>query len=182
MILQLCKLFHFRWNFAPTEKEQEFIKQRLGDDLRIPEDFVRTAQLYDRNHRGFICPPRAVINPQTVTLCEKLGIRDPLCGLADDYSNYDSYPSSPKGFSTPEKYNLNDSTYVSFNNSNTSENNTSMHSNQSSMCNSFVASSPCIEITPKRLKLSLPAPVNDSINDDVHQSDVLPFEIDRQGK
>lgn len=66
-----------RYDFTPTEEEQENIK-KLFDSLIIKEEnFVRTAPVFDKNSPK-VAPREPLINPQTVELCEKLGIDDPV--------------------------------------------------------------------------------------------------------
>lgn len=67
----------YRYDFKPTQDEKEAIRLIFGD-MKIKEDcFVQTAPVYEQNSpRGV--PIEPVLNPQTVHLCETLGIDDPL--------------------------------------------------------------------------------------------------------
>ncbi|KAI5645348.1 lariat debranching enzyme [Phthorimaea operculella] len=66
-----------RYDFTPTEEEKEAILSAMGDMTISEESFVRTAPVYQpgkpKRH-----PVDPILNPQTVHLCEKLGIDDPL--------------------------------------------------------------------------------------------------------
>lgn len=165
--------YHDRWNFTPTDDEKAFVKQRMNDNLQIPDNFVRTAPYYDgynRNRRYSGVHPQAVINPQTVTLCERLGIRDPIAGVEDlDRSSHRL--SSPAGYSTPDKFSrLNDTTYMSFNSSCTSDRNESF-SSRSSMCSNISVFESTPDQSSKKVKLSLPPIAHSSIDITDDQSD-----------
>ncbi|KAJ0178230.1 hypothetical protein K1T71_006053 [Dendrolimus kikuchii] len=66
-----------RYDFTPTEYEKDAIAQHLGTLLIDENDFVKTAPVYNpgapKNY-----PTEPIMNPQTVKLCEKLGIDDPV--------------------------------------------------------------------------------------------------------
>lgn len=66
----------YRWNYVPTDTEREEIRNRLPD-LTIPQNFCRSAEIYDANQ--FTSEqPKALLNPQSVKFCEILQIDDPL--------------------------------------------------------------------------------------------------------
>ncbi len=87
----------------PTDEEKEFIRRKMNDDLRIPENFVKTAQSFEKCYGSKCYQPHAVINPQTTSLCNRLGVKDPLLNLID-YSVNDLSSPSPKSCSTPERF------------------------------------------------------------------------------
>ncbi|XP_063828232.1 lariat debranching enzyme [Ostrinia nubilalis] len=66
-----------RYEFTPTQAEKEAVLKLL-QDTRISEDnFVRTAPIYNPSAPKTV-PSNPISNPQTVNLCEKLGIDDPV--------------------------------------------------------------------------------------------------------
>lgn len=66
-----------RYDFTPSEEEKENII-KLFDSLIIKKDsFVKTAPVFNINSPK-VAPKEPVLNPQTVELCEKLGIDDPV--------------------------------------------------------------------------------------------------------
>lgn len=74
-----------RVDFRPTEAELEAVRQSMGDNLKIPKNFERTASPYDPNAQQgpglFYIDVQSVrpsLNPQTVTFCDRLNIDDPL--------------------------------------------------------------------------------------------------------
>lgn len=149
----------------------------MNNDLKIPENFVKTAALYDRyNRNGRIVQPDAVANPQTIALCDQLGILDPMSNLI----NYcvQEISSPPTNYSTPERLDNNDSTYISFESSFASDSGTSFCSSlRSSLSNSFTCSSPMTNL-PKKPKLSFPSIKK---TEDSSSADFIPFCIDRTG-
>lgn len=149
----------------------------MNNDLKIPENFVKTAAPHDRyNRNGRIIQPDAVANPQTIALCDQLGILDPISNLIDYCVQEVSSP--PPNYSTPERFDHNDSTYISFESSFTSEAGSSVCSSlRSSLSNSFTCSSPMTNL-PKTPKLSFP-----SIRkaEESSSADFIPFCIDRTG-
>ena len=173
----------------------------MNDDLKIPQNFVRTAPYYNRNNRGYrnsIAAAHAVINPQTVTLCERLGIRDPITDLIEDRGRKSYGFSSPIGFSTPERLQYsNDTTYMSFNSSSASDRNDSFNSRTSSICiNTSVPEFSSPDQSLKKVKLSLP-PVEHSLiactdsdsnilstqkEDESVDVETLSFNVDRNGE
>lgn len=72
-----------RGNFTPTEEELAAVRTRLSDDLKVKENFQRTATphnpLENQQHGRFNHTPyEPVSNPQTRILCDLLNIDDPL--------------------------------------------------------------------------------------------------------
>lgn len=67
----------YRYDFTPTEDEKENIKKILGSRLIKEDSFVKTASIHNPNARK-AHPMVPILNPQTVQLCEKLGIDDPV--------------------------------------------------------------------------------------------------------
>lgn len=149
----------------------------MNNDLKIPENFVKTAAPYDRyNRSGRIVQPDAVANPQTIALCDLLGIRDPMSNLID-YC-VPEIALSPPIHSTPERFDNNDSTYISFESSFASDSGSSVcGSLRSSLSNSFTCSSPMN--VPKQTKLSFPS--IRKTEDSSSSADFIPFCIDRTG-
>ncbi|CAB3251738.1 unnamed protein product [Arctia plantaginis] len=66
-----------RYDFTPTEEEKENIKNLFDSLIIKQETFVRTAPVFDVNSPK-VAPQEPIMNPQTVELCEKLGIDDPV--------------------------------------------------------------------------------------------------------
>lgn len=66
-----------RYDFTPTTGEKEAVVNLMGDLLIKEDNFVMTAPVYDPNSRRGV-PTDPIANPQTVNLCEKLCIDDPL--------------------------------------------------------------------------------------------------------
>lgn len=72
-----------RWNFQPTNDEKEAIRQKIGDNLEIPKNFVKTAASYDPLNRYAILRRSSSKmirnqNQQTIEFCKILDIDDPL--------------------------------------------------------------------------------------------------------
>lgn len=71
-----------RYQFTPSAEEQEIVRQRFENDLKIPENFCRTVEAFDpslHNYKGqHYKQPKSQINPQSMTFCDTLGIDDPL--------------------------------------------------------------------------------------------------------
>ncbi|XP_072947330.1 uncharacterized protein ldbr [Epargyreus clarus] len=65
------------YEFTPTAQEIESVNRLMGDLIINPNSFIRTAPIYMPSKR-YVEQMEPIINPQTVTLCEKLGIDDPL--------------------------------------------------------------------------------------------------------
>ncbi|XP_045495943.1 lariat debranching enzyme [Colias croceus] len=66
-----------RYDFTPNQEEKDLVEQLMGNLMINHETFVQTAPVYKPNMPR-VPPNEAIMNPQTVTLCEKLGIDDPL--------------------------------------------------------------------------------------------------------
>ncbi|XP_026738294.1 lariat debranching enzyme isoform X2 [Trichoplusia ni] len=66
-----------RYDFTPTEHEKAKIVEVLGSVIIRGDSFVRTAAIHDPNMQK-VAPTVPILNPQTVSLCEKLGIDDPV--------------------------------------------------------------------------------------------------------
>jgi len=149
----------------------------------VPANFVETASFfsgYSKGGRNSISVPHAVSNPQTVTLCQQLNLRDPIDEVEDlnRSSNSSGYFSSPVGFSTPKRHYSNNSTYTSFNSPYTP------HSSDRSSISSNSASAQSHISNLKKAKLSLPPAQRSSA--DLTDSDSsllssLEFTIDRNG-
>ncbi|XP_049873951.1 lariat debranching enzyme [Pectinophora gossypiella] len=98
-----------KYIFTPTKEEKEAIIHIMGDMTISEESFVRTAPVYKPNAPKRP-PTDPITNPQTVTLCEKLGIDDPLQvvlarsgrKMRQPYVESVKSPSPPKTF-TPIK-------------------------------------------------------------------------------
>ncbi|XP_028028118.1 lariat debranching enzyme [Bombyx mandarina] len=66
-----------RYNFTPTDEEKEILIQSLQNLAITSENFVKTAPAYKPGApKAYLTDP--ILNPQTVDLCEKLGIDDPV--------------------------------------------------------------------------------------------------------
>ncbi|CAK1545034.1 unnamed protein product [Leptosia nina] len=66
-----------RYNFTPTNEEKDHVASLLQNLVISNDSFVRTAPIYKPNTPKR-APCEAIMNPQTVVLCEKLSIDDPL--------------------------------------------------------------------------------------------------------
>ncbi|KAJ8713542.1 hypothetical protein PYW07_013912 [Mythimna separata] len=66
-----------RYDFTPTQEEKETVIKLLGSLIIKEDSFVRTAPVYNPDAPKTI-PSVPIMNPQTVQLCEKLGIDDPV--------------------------------------------------------------------------------------------------------
>ncbi|KAK2705390.1 hypothetical protein QYM36_017435 [Artemia franciscana] len=67
-----------RWDFRPTKEELAKVKSAFNPDLRIPENFIRTAPVFNGRHRFDGVVPDPLKNPQTESFCDKLGVDDPV--------------------------------------------------------------------------------------------------------
>ena len=74
------------------KEELNVIRDLFSNDFTIPQNFKRTAKVFD-SHQNFrnqlwatSMPSQPQINPQSETFCEKLGIDDPV-SLIDQESN-----------------------------------------------------------------------------------------------
>lgn len=70
-----------RKKFTPTAAELKFISEKFNNDLRIPNNFVRTSEPFDGNAEDIerlpISEMKVYMNPQTTEFCTKLDIDDP---------------------------------------------------------------------------------------------------------
>lgn len=71
-----------RYNFTPSEKEEELVLNKMHNSLKIPKNFRPTAAAYEPGTRTNK-QPEAKLNPQTAELCETLGIDDPVSLISD---------------------------------------------------------------------------------------------------
>lgn len=80
----------------------------MGCDLRIPLDFVPTAQSYESSQgkprMEQVHMPQPLLNPQTIAFCDKLGLDDPLAILLGAKRKAQSSPKL-----SPPSRSLNDS-------------------------------------------------------------------------
>ncbi|XP_076046444.1 lariat debranching enzyme isoform X3 [Oratosquilla oratoria] len=71
-----------RYDFTPTKEELEETRRIFRNNLTIPLAFTRTASVFNDSHgkpnMHTVSMPRPQLNPQTITLCDKLGIDDPV--------------------------------------------------------------------------------------------------------
>ncbi|XP_075161663.1 lariat debranching enzyme [Haematobia irritans] len=70
-----------RFIFTPTEEETDFVRRKFDNDLKIPNNFCRTVEVYDpsiHNRGQQYKQPKSQINPQSLNFCDTLGIDDPL--------------------------------------------------------------------------------------------------------
>lgn len=68
-----------RWDFHPTDEEKERVLSHCNGNLKIPNNFERTAPPYDpKNKPPMTHQPKPVKNPQTISFCNMLDIDDPL--------------------------------------------------------------------------------------------------------
>lgn len=72
-----------RYNFTPTEKEEELVLNKMQNSLKIPKNFRPTAEAYQPGTRATNKQPEAKLNPQTAELCETLGIDDPVSLISE---------------------------------------------------------------------------------------------------
>lgn len=66
-----------RYDYTPTENEKETIGNQIGSLIIDSNDFVKTAPVFNPAAPKNI-PLEPLLNPQTLKLCEKLGIDDPI--------------------------------------------------------------------------------------------------------
>ncbi|XP_068202026.1 uncharacterized protein ldbr [Palaemon carinicauda] len=74
-----------RYQFTPTPEEIEETTDMMDGDLKIPLNFAPTARSYNESQgkpkMDYVRMPQPLMNPQTVNLCSKLGIDDPVALL-----------------------------------------------------------------------------------------------------
>ncbi|XKL66927.1 hypothetical protein PGB90_010347 [Kerria lacca] len=169
-----------RWNFVPTEEEKEFIKEKMQKNLKIPENFVKTAASYEKYYRNKCYPPNAVVNPQTVFICNQLGITDPLSYLID-YCNEETHNLSSSIYLTPKQFHLNDSSVLDNSGEATQNSSPTAFSTPKRFLNdsTYTSFNTTVETETKKPKLSFPS-IEDK-TEDSSTSDILPFHIDRSG-
>lgn len=67
-----------KWNFNPTQEDLDKIQSQFGD-LKVPNNFVKTADAYNNESPSKSQrQPSVKLNPQTKTFCSKLGVDDPM--------------------------------------------------------------------------------------------------------
>ncbi|CAH1790084.1 unnamed protein product [Owenia fusiformis] len=67
-----------RYDFSVTDEEMNQIAEDFGGNFILPENFSKTAPVYDPKHPKAKCPKAEVTpDPQTTLLCEMLGLTDP---------------------------------------------------------------------------------------------------------
>ena len=134
-----------RWDFSPTEEEMIEIKKIFSDGFQIPQNFTATVEVYHpENRRRFFHQPKAAINPQTIELCQKLGIDDPFAKLMNSKRLTTTVPLPP--VANPDEIAIDDED----DNADQEESTTSSNPNDLFF----------IDTKPKRSKLTLPEPVN----------------------
>ncbi|XP_064109859.1 lariat debranching enzyme-like [Macrobrachium nipponense] len=103
----MCLVF-YRYQFTPTPEEIESTIAMMESDLKIAESFAPTAKSYSetngRPKMDYVRMPPPVMNPQTVNICSKLGIDDPVALLLGTKKNSMSSPRV-----TPPRSGLNSS-------------------------------------------------------------------------
>ncbi|KAJ8959496.1 hypothetical protein NQ318_022193 [Aromia moschata] len=96
-----------RYNFTPSDEEKQHVLTRFNGDLRVPNNFEKSAPAYDPARKAGKTPQlEAKLNPQTVLFCEKLAVDDPVClSLTDSFINdtVDADTSNVSVESTPSK-------------------------------------------------------------------------------
>lgn len=97
-----------RYQFTPTPEEIEGTIAMMDCDLKIPDCFAPTARSYSETHgrpkMDYVRMPQPVMNPQTINICSKLGIDDPVAMLLGIKKNSMSSPRV-----TPPRSGLNSS-------------------------------------------------------------------------
>lgn len=138
----------YRYDFTPTDDEKALVLEKMAHNLAVPSNFVRTAEPYNPQQRknGHTKQPNAQLNAQTTTLCERLGIDDPISLVM---------------LSTGMQ--LNHSTYrdqtAELDDSNASHNDSAATTNSSFNTSAEGATS---TLKKQRSAFTLPAPLNDS--------------------
>lgn len=81
-----------RWCFSPTEDDMAVVLSKFDNNLRIPNNFIKTAAGHcPGTPKGKVQQPQAQTNPQTKTFCEKLAVDDPLDLLLKSLGISDAY-------------------------------------------------------------------------------------------
>ncbi|ROT77735.1 Lariat debranching enzyme [Penaeus vannamei] len=97
-----------RYQFTPTKEEIDDTIQMMGCNMRVPLDFVPTAQSYESSQgkpkMEQVHMPQPLLNPQTIAFCDKLGLDDPLAILLGAKRKAQSSPKL-----SPPNRSLNDS-------------------------------------------------------------------------
>lgn len=62
-------------------EDKELILKKFNNDLKIPKNFVQSAEVFNPDGHGRIETPSLTINEQTTQFCKILGIDDPLALL-----------------------------------------------------------------------------------------------------
>ncbi|KAL3278776.1 hypothetical protein HHI36_016302 [Cryptolaemus montrouzieri] len=139
-----------RYCFTPTEEEKTLVLNKLNKDLSVPDNFVQTSVPYETGSPKKKCysQPEPIQNPQTVDLCEKLSLDDPIEMILK---------------STGRHFNESDSNLRSCN-SNTNIITNDSVSEEASDEQSFINDTIIEENNSKtnRISLSLPEPKNES--------------------
>ncbi|KAK7073535.1 lariat debranching enzyme, partial [Halocaridina rubra] len=89
-----------RYHFTPSQQEIEETLKMLGGDLKIPKNFIRTGKSYHQSEgkpvMEYVHMPNSTFNPQTESLCSKLGLDDPMALLIGAKKNSKSLSSPPR--------------------------------------------------------------------------------------
>lgn len=68
-----------RYSFTPTEQEKSITLEKFGGNLKVPQNFEKTAPGYCSNILPTVMQHNNILfNPQTVLFCKTLNIDDPL--------------------------------------------------------------------------------------------------------
>lgn len=70
-------IIRFRYDFTPTQEEKKEILNVMKDMTIKESFFVRTAPIFNQRDPK-TAPKQPILNPQTVNLCDILGIDDPV--------------------------------------------------------------------------------------------------------
>lgn len=168
-----------RWDFRPTKEEMDFVKEKFGGNLVIPQNFTQTVAPFERNdHSGSAGgrQPQAQINPQTMAFCDRLCIDDPMGLLLNSQSdsssessqNQVSSCSSLPSFLSPERQS---DSFISLEDSSYSELlNDSMELEMMSKkedCTLSMKRTHSSNSLPRRLSMALPSPQNSDVDEPV---------------
>ncbi|ENN75576.1 hypothetical protein HUJ04_004073 [Dendroctonus ponderosae] len=75
-----------RFKFTPTDAERELIMSKMNNCLKVPENFRATAASHKPgDSAGKLKELEPKLNPQTVELCETLGIDDPIALISQKH-------------------------------------------------------------------------------------------------